>query len=97
MLFDPEGPPARPIRYDVEAHPEPGLLCRLLAPLARRGLEPDALQSQRRGERMQCSIRFDAMPSEMIHLVEGNLRQVVGVVRVAVLVGASPREARAAA
>ena len=27
---------------------------------------------------------MDAMPSEMVHLVEGNLRQIVGVRRVTV-------------
>ncbi len=28
---------------------------------------------------MRVEIALDAMPGEMVHLVEGNLRQVVGV------------------
>ena len=95
MLFPSDGPPVRSIRYDVEAFSEPGLLSRLIAPLARRGLDPGTVQVQRRGERVHATFGFDEMPAEMIHLVEGNLRQVVGVVRVTVLVGAARRQGAA--
>jgi hypothetical protein len=97
MFLSPDGPPMRPIRYDVEAFPEPGLLPRLMAPLARRGLDPDAMDSRRRGERVHVTFAFDEMPAEMVHLVEGNFRQVVGVVRVTVLVGATRRTGAEAA
>jgi hypothetical protein len=32
---------------------------------------------------VRADIQMAAMPAEMVHVVEGNLRQVVGVVRVA--------------
>ena len=57
----------------------PGLLSRLLQPYAKRDLTPDRMWSHRAGETMHVEIAMDAMPSEVVHLVEGNLRQVVGV------------------
>ena len=35
--------------------------------------------SHRAGETMHVEIAMEAMPGEVVHLVEGNLRQVVGV------------------
>jgi hypothetical protein len=71
------------------AEAEPGLLPRLLAPFARRDLIPDRVRSRREGASLVVEIAMDAMPSEMLHVVEGNLRQVIGVVRLAVVLCAT--------
>ncbi len=84
MLLFPDGPPLRPIRYAVEAFAEPGLIARLIAPFTRRSVDPDMVQIRRSGTKLLAQFAVDDMPAEMIHLVEGNLRQVVGVVRVTV-------------
>jgi hypothetical protein len=67
------------------ADAEPGLLPRALAPFARRNLIPDRVRASRDGEHVRLEIAMDAMPLKMLHLVEGNLRQIVGVQRVAVI------------
>ncbi len=64
--------------------PRWGLLSRLLAPFARRFIEPDWVQARRNGAKLHVQFAVDAMPADMIALVEGNLRQVVAVVRVTV-------------
>ena len=40
---------------------------------------PDRMWSHRSGDTMHVEIAMEAMPAEVVHLVEGNLRQVVGV------------------
>ncbi len=70
------------VRYSVQADADPGLLPRLIQPFARRDLAPDSFSAERRGETMRVDIAMARMPAEMVHLVEGNLRQVVGVVSV---------------
>jgi hypothetical protein len=67
------------VRFHVLADACPGLLPRLLQPLAKRDLTPDAFQAQREGEAMRVELLLHAMPAEMVHLVAGNLGQVVGV------------------
>ncbi len=67
------------VRFTLVADAAPGLLPRLLAPFARRDLTPDSVECWRSGEEMRVEIAMAAMPAEMVHLVEGNLRQVVGV------------------
>ena len=67
------------VRFMLVADADPGLLPRLLQPFARRDLIPDLLECVRQGEDMRVEIGLHAMPAEMVHLVEGNLRQVVGV------------------
>ena len=67
------------VRFTVTADASPGLLPRLLQPFARRDLVPDSFETRRTGEAMRIDIAMTAMPAEMVHLVEGNLRQVVGV------------------
>lgn len=67
------------VRFTLVADVAPGLLPRLLAPFARRDLTPDSVECWRSGEEMRVEIAMAAMPAEMVHLVEGNLRQVVGV------------------
>lgn len=66
----------------LDAETSPGLLPRLLQPFARRDLSPDRMWAHRNDGVMHVEIAMDAMPAEMVHLVEGNLRQVVGVQRV---------------
>jgi len=69
-----------PARFHLLAEASPGLLTRLLQPLAKRDLVPDRVQARREGEAMRVEIALDAMPAGMVHLVAGNLRQVVGVI-----------------
>ncbi len=79
-----DGPQVRPIRFSVDAYAEVGLLSRLLAPFARRSIEPDWVQVRRNGPKLHVQFAVDEMPAEMIALVEGNLRQVIAVIRVTV-------------
>ena len=81
----PDDPPCRAVRFELVADPEPGLLCRALGPFARRDIVPDRVRAHREGATMRIEIAVDAMPSAMLHLVEGNLRQIVGVRRLAVM------------
>jgi hypothetical protein len=67
------------VSFTLHADSSPGLLSRLLQPYAKRDLVPDRVSSHRSGETMHVEIAMEAMPAEMVHLVEGNLRQVVGV------------------
>jgi hypothetical protein len=67
------------VRFTLTAEASPGLMLRLLEPFAKRDLTPDSVEAGRRGDDMRVEIAMDAMPVEMVHLVEGNLRQVVGV------------------
>ena len=67
------------VRFMVVADASPGLLPRLLQPFAKRDLTPDVFEARRSGETVRVEIAMHAMPAEMVHLVEGNLRQVVGV------------------
>ena len=67
------------VRFLLDADAAPGLLARLLQPFARRDLIPDRMWSHRSGETLHVEIAMEAMPGEVVHLVEGNLRQVVGV------------------
>ena len=67
------------VRFLLDADASPGLLSRLLQPYAKRDLVPDRMWSHRSGDTMHVEIAMEAMPAEVVHLVEGNLRQVVGV------------------
>lgn len=66
-------------RFLVLAEASPGLLSRLLQPLAKRDLVPDHIQARREGDAMRVEITLEAMPAGMVHLVAGNLGQVFGV------------------
>lgn len=84
------------VRFCVQADASPGLLPRLIQPFARRDLVPDGFTAERRGDAVRIDIAMDRMPAEMVHLVEGNLRQVIGVVSVATsqeITGAVRRQA----
>ena len=67
------------VRFQVDADASPGLLPRLLQPFARRDLVPDDFQAVHAAGSIRVGIGMNAMPSGMVHLVEGNLRQVIGV------------------
>ncbi len=66
------------VTFTLRAEPEPGMLPRLLIPLARRDLTPDRLAATRAGAALHVEIALTA-PGGMVALIEGNLRQVVGV------------------
>lgn len=67
------------VRFTLTADVDPGLLPRLLMPFAKRHLTPDSFESTRCGTALRVEIAMVAMPAEVVHLVEGNLRQTVGV------------------
>ena len=67
------------VRFLLDAECSPGLLPRVLQPFAKRDLIPDRMWSHRSGDTVHIEIAVEAMPDEEIHLVEGNLRQIVGV------------------
>jgi hypothetical protein len=67
------------VRFTLLADPSPGLLPRLLQPFAKRDLTPDMLESRLAHGTVRVDIAMERMPAEMVHLVEGNLGQVVGV------------------
>ncbi len=71
------------VRFTITASAEPGLLPRLITPFARRDLTPDSFDGTRVGDTLRVEISMAAMPAEMVHLVEGNLCQTVGVIAVA--------------
>ena len=70
--------------FHVLADTCPGLLPRLLQPLAKRDLVADAFHARRDGDVTHVEMVLHAMPAEMVHLVAGNLGQVVGVQEVRV-------------
>ncbi len=67
------------VNFTVEADCSAGLLSRLIEPFAKRDLTPDTLNAHRSGDVMRVEIAMRSMPAEAVHVVEGNLRQVVGV------------------
>lgn len=71
------------VLFTVDAFAEPGLLPRLLQPFAKRDLTPDHMHASREGEMLRVELGMVAMPVEMVHLIAGNLGQVIGVVHVA--------------
>jgi acetolactate synthase small subunit len=74
-------------RFTVVADAYPGLLSRVLEPFAKRDLTPDRVRVQREGNLLRAEVALDAMPAEMIHLVAGNLGQIVGVLKVEAMEG----------
>ena len=82
------------IRFLLDADASPGLLPRLLQPFAKRDLIPDRMWSHRSGDTMHVEVALEAMPDGEVHLVEGNLRQIVGV-RQVTLVRSEARRAAA--
>ena len=85
--------PTQSVRFELWADAEPGFLPRVLVPFARRDLVPDHVKSRRTGDVIEACLEMAAMPAEMVHLVEGNLRQIVGVRRLSVTILAAVRAA----
>lgn len=73
------------VTFTMLADAEPGLLPRVLVPFARRDIAADQFKARRFGDAMQITVILDAIPVEMVHLIEGNLRQIVGMRRVEVV------------
>ncbi len=67
------------VRFMLDADASPGLLPRVLQPFARRDLTPDRMWSHRSGDTVHIEVAVEAMPVGEVHLIEGNLRQIVGV------------------
>lgn len=84
-MSETENAPVVAVRFMLDAEPDPGLLPRLLVPFAKRGLVPDRMWSHRGAETMHVEVALDAAPAVAVSLIEGNLRQVVGVHSVTLL------------
>jgi acetolactate synthase small subunit len=68
------------VRFTLVAEASPGVLPRVLAPFARRDLTPDTIESRRNPDgTLRIDITMARMPAEMVHLVAGNLRQIIEV------------------
>lgn len=72
------------VTFAVQALPEPGLLPRLLQPFAKRDLVPDRMLAERQGEEMRVTFTLETLDPGCVHLIAGNLGQVVGVLDVSV-------------
>ena len=70
------------VRFMLDAEPSPGLLPRLLQPFAKRDLVPDRMWSHRSAMGLHVEIALAEVTEQVAGLIEGNLRQVVGVARV---------------
>ena len=90
--MSPDHPQSVAVRFMLDADPFPGLLSRLLEPFAKRDLTPDRMWSHRGADVMHVEIAMQAMPTEVVHLVEGNLRQVVGLRTLARIETSEPRQ-----
>lgn len=86
-MSDPEAEPRVAARFTVTADAFPGLLSRVLEPFAKRDLIPDLVRATRDGEAMRAEVALHAMPLGMVHLVAGNLGQIIGVRRVEAMEG----------
>jgi hypothetical protein len=91
--MSPDLPQSVAVRFMLDADPFPGLLSRLLEPFAKRDLIPDRMWSHRGADVMHIEIAMEAMPAGMVHLVEGNLRQVIGLRTIARIEPAVLRQA----
>jgi len=67
------------VHFVLDADAGAGLLSRVVQTLARRDLIPDRVSFERVGDTLHVEIAMQAMPYDMVHLVEGNLCQLVGV------------------
>ena len=81
------------VLFTLQAEAAPGTLPRLLQPCARRDLVPDQVKARRAGDTLVVELGMDAMPAAELHLVEGNLSQVIGVRRLEVMRRAALRRA----
>jgi hypothetical protein len=82
-----EAAPVVSVRFMVEADASPGLLPRLLQPFAKRDVIPDRMWSHRDGAGMHAEVAVHALTADLVHMIEGNLTQVVGVCSVTPVLG----------
>ena len=78
-------------RFHLVAEGCPGLLARLMQPLAKRDLTADVFHAERDGDFVRVEIVLEAMPAEMVHLVAGNFGQTFGVMSLKVESGQALR------
>ncbi|GAC1339192.1 MAG: hypothetical protein NVSMB18_06980 [Acetobacteraceae bacterium] len=90
-MFQSQAAPVRSVVFELAAEADPGVLPRVLVPFARRDLTPDLVKARRVGDVMHATVGLEVMPAEMVSLVEGNLRSIVGVHRVEVVLRAAVR------
>ena len=86
-MFEADESPQVAARFTVTADASSGLLSRVLEPFAKRDLVPDSVRAQRHGDTLRAEVALHAMPLRMVHLVAGNLGQIVGVTRVEAMEG----------
>ncbi|MCX7371109.1 MAG: hypothetical protein NTW56_01490 [Alphaproteobacteria bacterium] len=67
------------VTFHLLCSAEPGMLTRCLAPFAKRDLVPDIMNARREGDVLRVTLGMQAIPEGEVHLVEGNLRQIIGV------------------
>jgi hypothetical protein len=72
---------SRTVLFSVLALAEPGLLPRVMVPFARRDVTPDHLSARRSGEAILVEIAVSEISETDVRLVEGNLRQLVGLLQ----------------
>jgi hypothetical protein len=72
-------PAGSSVLFEVLVDFGPGVLPRLLQPLARRNLVPETFAAKLEGGALAVEIRLAGVPADTLALIEGNLRQVVGV------------------
>lgn len=73
------------VLFTLHAEAAPGTLPRLLQPFAKRDMVPDQMRCRRAGDTLVVEMGMDAMPADELHLVEGNLSQVIGVRKLEVM------------
>lgn len=78
-------------RFSLLAEPSPGLLPRVMQPFAKRDLVPDHFASHREDGTLRLSFGMKSMPAEMVHLVQGDLARLVGLLDLQVEQGAVER------
>lgn len=71
------------VRYVLLAEPSPGLLPRVLGPLAKRDVTPDLFRARRLGPALRVEVACE-VGEDLIHRIEGDLRRVIGVSRLEV-------------
>jgi hypothetical protein len=86
LMADMSDEPLVAARFTVVAEASPGLLSRILEPFAKRDLVPDTVRASRDGEAMRAEVAL-SMPLGMVHVVAGNLGQIIGVRRVEAMEG----------
>ena len=71
------------VRYVLLVEPCPGILPRLLQPLAKRDLTPELFRARRLGPALRVEVAVE-VGEDLIHRIEGDLRRTVGVTRLEV-------------